>query len=101
MKRKRRNHSAAFKARVALAALKGDRTMAQLAEQFDVHPGQIQSWKTRLLDSAEDVFGRNESDKKNHESEIKQLHAKIGELTMSAEFLENALGRGRWRSAGP
>ena len=69
--------------------------MAQLAGQFDVHPGQIQTWKTRLLDGAEEVFGRAETDKKNHESEIRQLHAKIGELSMSAEFLENALGRGR------
>ena len=94
MRRKRQNHSATFKARVALAALKGDKTMAQLAEQFDVHPGQIQTWKTRLLDGAEDVFGRAESDKKDHESEIKQLHAKIGELAMEKDFLENALGRG-------
>ena len=69
--------------------------MAQLAEQFDVHPGQIQTWKTRLLDGAEEVFGRAETDKKNHASEIKRLHAKIGELTMNAEFLENALGRSR------
>jgi len=69
MGRKRRTHSVVFKARVPLAALKGDRTTAQLAEQFDVHPGQIQTWKTRLLDGAEDVFGRAESDKKDHESE--------------------------------
>lgn len=80
MRRKRRTHNVAFKARVALAALKGDRTMAQLAEQFDVHPGQIQTWKTRLLDGAEEVFGRAETDKKNHESEIKRLHAKIGRV---------------------
>ena len=95
MRRSRRTHSAAFKARVALAAVKGDRTMAQLAEQFDVHPGQIQEWKTRLVDSAEDVFGKAARTQSNHDDEIRQLHAKIGELTMSADYLQNALGRGR------
>ena len=95
MRRSRRTHSAAFKARVALGAIQGDRTLAQLAEQFDVHPGQIQTWKKRLLDGAEEVFGRAETNRKDHEREVKQLHAKIGELTMSAEFLEKALGRGR------
>ena len=57
-RRKRRNHSSAFKAKVALSALKGERTLAELAEQFDVHPNQIQDWKKRLVEGAEDVFGR-------------------------------------------
>ena len=57
-KRARRNHSPAFKAKVALAALKNDRTIAQLAEQFDVHPNQITAWKDQLLASAADVFER-------------------------------------------
>jgi transposase len=56
-KRPRRNHTPAFKAKVALAAIKGDRTLAQLAEQFDVHPNQITSWKAQLEEGAADVFG--------------------------------------------
>ena len=60
MKRKSRNHSSIFKAKVALAAVKGDRTMAELAEQFDVHPNQIQDWRRKLLDNADTVFGRED-----------------------------------------
>ena len=60
-KRPRRKHSAAFKAKVALAAMKGDRTLAQLAEQFDVHPNQITAWKAQLEGSAADVFGADSS----------------------------------------
>ena len=93
MRRKRRNHSPAFKAKVALAALKGDKTLSQLAEQFEVHPNQIQVWKKQLLSSAEDVFGRGETERRDHEREVEQLRAKIGELTMSADFLVKALGR--------
>ena len=58
-RRKRRNHSSAFKAKVALAAVKGERTLAELTEQFDIHPNQIQDWKKRLTEGAEDVFGGN------------------------------------------
>jgi transposase-like protein len=93
MKRKRRNHSPGFKAKVALAAMRGDRTLADLAEQFDVHPNQIQDWKKRLLSNAEQLFENGNRAGKDLESEIKELHAKIGELTMDRDFLSEKLGR--------
>ena len=93
MKRKRRNHSPVFKAKVALAALHGDRTLAELAGQFDVHPNQIQEWKKRLLDNAEQIFENGSRNGKDPEAEIKELHAKIGQLTMERDFLSGKLGR--------
>ncbi len=80
-RRPRRNRTPAFKAKVALAAIKGDRTLAQLAEQFDVYPNQITSWKTQLESGAADVFGPGGG----HAApaiDAKSLHAKIGELTL-------------------
>lgn len=93
MSRKRRNHSNAFKAKVALAAVKGDRTMAELAEQFQIHPNQIQTWKKKLIQDSEEVFGKGYSGKHNEEDQIKELHAKIGELAMEKDFLSKALSR--------
>ncbi len=93
MSRKRRNHSNAFKAKVALAAVKGDRTMAELADQFQVHPNQIQTWKKKLIQDAEEVVEKGHSGKRNEEGQIKELHAKIGELSMEKDFLSKALGR--------
>jgi len=99
-KRTRRNHTPAFKAKVALAALKSDRTIAQLAEQFDVHPNQISSWKDQLLAGAADVFERSGSAKSSGpEVDIKALHAKIGELVLENDFLERALGKAGFPSA--
>jgi len=94
MKGKRRNRSPSFKAKVALAAVRGDRTMAEIAEKFDVHPNQIQKWKKQLLDQAEQVFANGSYPGKDTESEgkIKQLHAKIGQLTMERDFLSEKLG---------
>ena len=94
-RRKRRNHSSAFKAKVALAALKGDHTLAELAEQFDVHPNQIQDWKKRLNDGVEDVFGASAVETQHKEQEVEKLHAKIGQLTMENDFLSKVLGSGR------
>ena len=88
MRRTRRNHSADFKAKVALAAIRGDKTLAELAEQFDVHPNQISDWKQQMLDGAAMVFDGN---KKNKEPDLKDLHAKIGELALENDFLEKAL----------
>ena len=99
-RRARRNHTPAFKAKVALAALKNDRTMAQLAEQFDVHPNQIATWKDQLVASAADVFERGGSGKSStSEIDIKALHAKIGELVLENDFLERALGKAGLASA--
>ena len=91
MSRRRRNHSPAFKAKVALAALKGDKTLSELAAQFDVHANQIQQWKRQLADQACGIFGDKAEQKKNTDKEIKSLHAKIGQLTVENDFLAKAL----------
>ena len=80
-RRPRRNHTPAFKAKVALAAIMGDRTLAQLAEQFDVHPNQITTWKAQLEGGASDVFGSG-TGAAQPAIDVKSLHAKIGELTL-------------------
>jgi transposase len=93
-KRPRRNHSPAFKAKVALAAIKGERTVAQLAEQFDVHPNQVTSWKAQLEGGAVDVFGLVGGNRPTTPPvDVKALHAKIGELTLENDFLEGALSK--------
>ncbi len=82
-RRPRRNHTPGFKSRVALAAIQGDRTLAQLAEQFDVHPKQITSWKAQLEGGAADVFGSGGGNGTAQPAvDVKSLHAKIGELTL-------------------
>ena len=93
MKRKRRNHSPAYKAKVAVASIKGDRTLAELSEQFDVHPNQIQDWRKRLLDNADSVFGKGQQQREETDEKVKNLHAKIGQLTMERDFLEHGLER--------
>jgi transposase-like protein len=90
-RRPRRNHSAAFKAKVALAAVKGERTLSELAEQFDIHPNQITQWKTQLLEGATGVFGEARTEPAAVAVDLKSLHAKIGELTLENDFLESAL----------
>ena len=91
-RRPRRNHAPAFKAKLALAVIKGDRTLAELAEQFDVHPNQITSWKAQLEGGAADVFGLGNG-AAQPVVDVKSLHAKIGELTLENDFLEGALSK--------
>jgi len=98
MRRTRRNHAPGFKAKVALAAIKGDKTLAELAEHFDVHPNQISEWKQQLTDSAADVFGGTPRTKAA-EPDFKTLHAKIGQLTLENDFLEGALAKAGLLSA--
>lgn len=90
-RRPRRNHGAAFKAKVALEAIKEEQTLVQLAERFDLHPNQITKWKKQMLERAQEVFAK---EKKTEEGpSIKELHAKIGQLAMENDFLATALGR--------
>ncbi|WP_371824415.1 IS3 family transposase [Methylocystis sp. MJC1] len=95
-KRSRRTHSPAFKAKVALAAIKGEKTLAELAQQFDVHPNQITTWKSQLLEGAAGVFGQEKAEPKEAAVDLKSLHAKIGELTLANGFF-----RGRAQQSRP
>jgi transposase len=99
-RRPRRNHTPAFKAKVALAAIKGDRTVAQLAEQFDVHANQVTLWKAQLEGGAADVFGPGSGGETAEPAvDVKSLHAKIGKLTLENDFLEGALTKAGLLSA--
>lgn len=99
-KRARRNHAPAFKAKVALAAIKGEKTLADLAQQFDIHSNQITQWKAQLLEGAAGVFGAEARPEPAAPAvDLKSLHAKIGELTLENDFLEGALSKARLLSA--
>jgi transposase len=91
-RRPRRNHAPAFKAKVALEAIRGEQPLIAIAERFDVHPNQITKWKRQLLEGAPEIFGEAEKAGEKGPS-IDELHAKIGELTMENGYLSGALGR--------
>jgi len=96
-RRPRRNHSPAFKAKVALEAIKENKTLSELAQRFEIHANQIVQWKKELLDRADELFEKGK--RKDDGPDIGELHAKIGELTMEKDFLAGALGR-MGRSSG-
>lgn len=91
MRRKRRNHSPAFKAKVALEALKCDKTLVQLSSEFDVHVNQIQAWRNQLKENMVSLFDSGVEKPKASDAEIKDLQAKIGQLTMENDFLAKVL----------
>lgn len=92
MKKNRRKHSSSFKARVALEALKGEETIAELAQRFEVHPSQVRKWKNSLAEGAASIFGGDQK-KKEDADLVARLYQQIGQLKVERDFLDNALGR--------
>lgn len=92
MSKKRKQHSAQFKAKVALAALQNEETTAQLASRFDIHPTMISTWKRQLLDSASELFDKNHKSRKQVEGQLDELYRQIGQLKVENDFLARKLG---------
>ncbi len=93
-KTKRKRYAAEFKAKVAREALKEETTIADIAARFNIHPNQVSEWKKQAIEGLTNVFaGKGDRNDAAHESEIKELHAKIGQLTVEKDFLAKAFGR--------
>jgi transposase len=92
MSKKRKQHSAQFKAKVALSALQNEETTAQLASRFEIHPTMISTWKRQLLDSAADLFDKNQKSRKQVEGQLDELYRQIGQLKVENDFLARKLG---------
>ena len=92
MSKKRKQHSAQFKAKVALASLQNEETTAQLASRFEIHPTMISTWKRQLLDSAADLFDKNQKSRKQVEGQLDELYRQIGQLKVENDFLARKLG---------
>lgn len=98
-RRPRRNHTSAFKSKVALAAIRGEQTLSELGQHYDVHPNQIKQWRDHLLEGASDVFEKETKAAEPAAVDVKTLHAKIGELTLENDFLSGALSKAGLLSA--
>jgi transposase-like protein len=98
-RRARRNHSAAFKAKVALEAVRGVKTIGELSREFDLHPNLITDWKAQFLERAPSLFGEASSEAPAAGPDLKELHAKIGRQALEIDFLEGALGKAARPSA--
>jgi transposase len=92
MSNKRKKYSPEFKAKVALAALKNEETIADLAQRFGVHPTMIASWKRSLREGAADIFGKSQKTRKQVDTKIDELHRQIGQLKVENDFLSRKLG---------
>ena len=94
MTKNRRKHSPSFKARVALEALKGEETIAELANRFEVHPSQIRKWKNSLTEGAVSIFGGDQAQKRKDDATlVARLYQQTGQLKVERDFLDKALGR--------
>jgi len=93
MRRKRRNFAPGFKAKVAIEAIKEEKTLAELAQKYELHPNQISEWKKQLLEHADSVFGSSQNDKRHDDGRIKDMEAKIGQQALEIDFLSKVLGR--------
>ncbi|RED42819.1 transposase-like protein [Aestuariispira insulae] len=88
---KRRNFTDQFKAKVALEALRGDKTIQEIAAKYQVHPNQVSTWKRQAMEGMADLFSRGGKPSGPSDAEIKELHAKIGRLTIENDFLAQGL----------